>query len=375
MPVPSTKRDYYEVLGVERKAAADEIKSAYRKAALKFHPDRNPGDKDSEEKFKEASEAYAVLSDADKRARYDQFGHAGLGANPFEGFGGFGFSGSINDIFGDIFAEIFGGRAGRSRGPERGQDLRYDLALTFEEAAFGTEKGVAFPRPRRCEECGGSGAKRGTTPKACATCRGTGEIRFSQGFFAISRPCSHCSGTGRVVGDPCGSCRGAGKVDAQASLTVKVPAGVDGGTRLRVAGEGIPGDSGGPPGDLYVVLSVKEHPIFQREENDILCEVPISFPEAALGASIDVPTLEGKMKLKIPAGTQSGKVIRLKHKGIPDLNGYGRGDLHVRLVVETPTNLSKDQRRLLEELQASCCPDNLPQGKSFWGKVKELFGA
>lgn len=377
MSSAAPKRDYYEVLGVERASSADEIKSAYRKAAFKYHPDKNPGDKDAEEKFKEASEAYAVLSDAQKRARYDQFGHAGMGGNPFEGFGGFGgFSGSINDIFGDIFSELFGGsRGGRGRGVSRGSDLRYNLEISFEEAAFGTEAAIRIPRPKRCESCKGSGARPGTQLKACPTCGGTGEVRFSQGFFSIARPCSHCGGAGRIVTDPCPTCRGQGRTEAEASLTVKVPPGVDTGTRLRLTGEGEPAEDGGMPGDLYVVLHVKEHPLFQREDNDILCEVPISFVDASLGAAIDVPTLDGKVKVKIPAGTQSGKVLRLKGKGVPDLNGYGRGDQHVRVVVETPTNLSKDQKRLLEEFARISTPESHPAGRSFWGKVRELFGA
>ncbi len=371
------KRDYYEVLGVGKQATGDEIKSAYRKAALKFHPDRNPGDKDSEEKFKEASEAYAVLSDQERRGRYDQFGHSGINGNPFEGFGGFGgFSGSINDIFGDIFGEIFGGarRGGRSA-VNRGSDLRYNLEVAFEEAAFGTEAQVKIPRPKRCDDCQGSGSKKGAGTRPCPGCGGTGEMRFTQGFFTIARTCSHCNGAGRIVSDPCNSCKGRGKVDAEATLTVKIPAGVDTGTRLRLNGEGEPGENGGPAGDLYVVVHVREHPIFQREESEIFCEVPISFTDAALGATVEVPTLEGKVKTKVPAGTQSGKVIRLKGHGVPSLNGYGRGDQHVRIVVETPTNLSREQKRLLEEFAAASNPDTHPQGKDFWAKVKQLFGS
>jgi molecular chaperone DnaJ len=369
------KRDYYEVLGVQRGASADEIKSSYRKLAFQWHPDKNPGNKEAEEKFKEASEAYAVLSDPEKRTRYDQFGFGGVGSNPFEGFGGFGFSGaSINDIFGDIFGEIFGGSRGRRSAVNRGADLRYNLEIGFEEAAFGTEAQVKIPRPHRCDECAGSGARKGTGPRACPTCGGSGELRFTQGFFSMSRPCSQCGGVGRVIADPCPRCRGRGKVDSEATLTVRVPPGVDTGTRLRLSGEGEPGDNAGPPGDLFVVLHVREHPLFQREDSDILCEVPISFTDAALGASIDVPTLDGKLKMKIPQGTQSGKIFRLRGKGIPDLNGRGRGDQHVRVVIETPTHLSKEQRNLLEQFAAIANPDSLPQSRSFWGKVKELFG-
>lgn len=366
------KRDYYEVLDIARGASPQEIKSAYRKKAVQFHPDKNPGDAVAEEKFKEASEAYSVLSDPDKRARYDQFGHAGMGPNPFEGFQGFG---SINDIFGDIFGEIFGGgRGGRGRGASnRGADLRYNLEIGFEEAAFGVETQVRFPRQKSCDVCHGSGAKTGTGPKACPTCGGAGEVRFTQGFFSISRPCTHCSGTGRVIANPCPTCRGGGKTEAQAVLTVKVPPGVDTGTRLRLSGEGEPGEAGGTPGDLYVVIHVREHPIFVREDREVICDVPISFADAALGANIDVPTLEGNTKIKIPPGTQSGKVFRLKGKGIPSLNGHERGDQHVRVILETPTNLSKEQRRLLEEFQALSSSETHPQSRTFWGKVRELF--
>jgi molecular chaperone DnaJ len=374
MSSPATKRDYYDVLEISRDSSPEQIKSAYRKAAFKYHPDKNPGDKQAEERFKEASEAYAILSDAEKRARYDQFGHAGMGPNPFEGFsgGGFGGFGSFNDIFGDIFGEIFGGARGRSA-PNRGADLRYNMEIAFEEAAFGTQAQVKIPRPKRCEECGGSGARKGSGPQVCPTCRGAGEVRFTQGFFSISRPCSHCDGTGRVIPHPCPACRGHGKVEAEATLTVKVPPGVDTGTRLRLTNEGEPGDTGGPPGDLYVVIQVREHPIFHREEDEILCEVPISFVDAALGTTIEVPTLDGKVKMKIPAGTQSGKVFRLKGRGVQELNGYGRGDQHVHVVVETPTNLSKEQKKLLEEFAAVSSPESHPQGKSFWSKVRELF--
>ncbi len=372
------KRDYYEVLSVNRASSPDEIKSAYRKIAFKFHPDKNPGDKDAEEKFKEAAEAYAVLSDPEKKARYDQFGHAGFGpggANPFEGFGGFGFSGSINDIFGDIFGEFFGGqRGGRTRGGRnRGADLRYNIEISFEEAAFGVETQIKVPRSRRCDACEGSGSKPGKSARACPTCGGTGEMRFTQGFFSIARPCTHCHGAGRVITDPCESCKGAGRTESEAQLTVKIPAGVDTGTRLRLTGEGEPGELGGPPGDLYVVVHVKEHPLFTREDNEVFCEVPISFPDAALGATIDVPTLEGKVKLKIPAGTQSGKIFRLKGKGIASLNGYERGDQHVRVVIETPTNLTREQKRLLEEFAAVTNPDSHPHGKSFWDKVRKII--
>jgi molecular chaperone DnaJ len=363
------KRDYYEVLGVERAASGQDLKSAYRKLAMQFHPDRNPGNHDAEEKFKEASEAYEILSDPDKRAKYDRFGHA---ANiPFDG--GFGFNGNINDIFGEIFGDLFGGR-GRGRAARgRGSDLRYNLEITFEEAAFGTEVQVKVPRPKRCEACDGSGSKsRGR--RTCPTCGGAGEVRFTQGFFAVSRTCNHCGGSGQIVSDPCTQCGGAGKVESEATLTVKIPGGVDAGTRVRLAGEGEPGDQGGGPGDLYVVVHVKEHPIFVREGDEVLCEVPISFTQAALGSQIDVPTLDGKVKMKIPAGTQTGKVFRLRSKGIPHLHGAGRGDEHVRVVIETPGELSREQRELLEKFAAISGEDTHPQSKSFFDKVRELFG-
>jgi molecular chaperone DnaJ len=368
------KRDYYEVLGVARTATPQELKSAFRKLALQHHPDKNAGDKVSEEKFKECSEAYEILSDPDKRARYDRFGHqapGGFGPGPFEP----GFTGNINDIFGDIFGEIFGQRGGRSRGGKaRGSDLRYNLEVTFTEAAFGSEAKVKIPRHKQCLHCHGSGAKPGTTAKTCPTCHGAGELRMSQGFFQISRTCGHCQGTGKVITDPCQTCRGAGRVETESVLTVKVPPGVDTGTRLKLTSEGEPGERGGPPGDLYVVVHVQEHPIFIREDTEVICEVPISFTQAALGSTIDVPTLDGKVKMKIPSGTQSGKVFRLRGKGIPHLNGYQRGDQHVRVTVEVPEKLSKKQKEILEQFQAATGEDAHPQSKGFFDKVRELFG-
>ncbi|XXF78838.1 molecular chaperone DnaJ [Myxococcaceae bacterium GXIMD 01537] len=367
------KRDYYEVLGVVKTASAQELKSAFRKVALQYHPDRNPGNDEAEEKFKEASEAYEVLSDPERRARYDRFGHAG---NPFEGFGGAGagFQGvNINDIFGDIFGEIFGGGRGR-RGSNRGADLRYNLEISFEEAAFGCRPKVTIPRPRTCDGCNGSGSKSGAGPKPCRTCGGQGEVRFTQGFFAVSRPCSDCNGTGEVVADPCGKCRGAGKVPAEEVIDVNIPGGVDNGTRVRLTGMGEPGDRGGPPGDLYVTVIVREHPLFQREDYEVFCEVPISFTQAALGAKIDVPTLDGKVKMTIPSGTQSGKVFRLKGKGVPHLHSQQRGDQHVRVVVETPSDLTAKQRELLEKFAELSGEESHPQSKTFFDKVRELFG-
>lgn len=365
------KRDYYEVLGVERSADAEALKRAFRKLAMDHHPDRNPGDHVAEERFKEASEAYEVLCDPDKRARYDRFGHAGM-----QGFGGdAGFSGAnINDIFGEIFGDIFGGGGRQRRARNRGADLRYNLELTFEEAAFGSEVSVKIPRPKRCEACEGTGSK-SKQQRTCPTCGGAGEVRFTQGFFAVARTCSQCQGAGQIVADPCKSCKGVGKIDSQSELTVKIPPGVDTGTRVRIAGEGEPGEQGGPPGDLYVVVHVKEHALFHREEFDVYVVVPISVVQAALGAHIDVPTLDGVVKLKVPEGTQTNKVFRLKAHGIPHLQASGRGDQHVRVVIETPTNLNAKQRKLLEEFAAVSGEDINPQAKSFFSKVKELFAA
>jgi len=362
------KRDYYEVLGVARQASPQELKSAFRKLALQHHPDRNPGDEAAEEAFKEASEAYEVLSDPDKRARYDQFGHAGV---PFD-FGGFGGAG-INDVLSEIFGDIFGGGRGRRGGRARGADLRYNLELTFEEAAFGTEVTVKIPRPKRCEVCDGTGSK-DKQRHTCQTCGGAGEMRYTQGFFSVSRPCGTCGGSGSVATAPCSRCRGAGRYESESKLSVKIPPGVDNGTRVRLVGEGEPGEHGGPPGDLYVVAHVKEHAIFVREEAEVLCEVPISFVQATLGAQVDVPTLEGMVKMRIPAGTQSGKVFRLKHKGIHHLHGGGRGDQHVRVVVETPTDLTSEQRALLEQFAELSGERTQPQMRSFLDKVRELFG-
>jgi molecular chaperone DnaJ len=369
------KRDYYEVLGVQKNVSGQELKSAFRKVALQYHPDRNPGNKDAEDKFKEASEAYEVLSDPERRARYDRFGHAGVGgAAGGDPFGG-GFQGvNINDIFGEIFGDIFGGRGGRGRVSNRGADLRFNLEISFEEAAFGCRPKVPIPRPKKCDTCSGSGSKSGSAPKACGTCGGSGELRFTQGFFAVSRPCTDCGGTGAVVPDPCGKCRGSGKVPSEEVIEVNIPAGVDNGTRVRLGGLGEPGDRGGPPGDLYVTVIVREHSLFQREDYDVFCEVPISFTQAALGAKIDVPTLDGKVKMTIPEGTQSGKVFRLKGKGIPHLHSGQRGDQHVRVVVETPTGLTQKQRELLEKFADSSGEDVHPQSKNFFEKVRELFG-
>jgi len=368
------KRDYYEVLGAERSASGEEIKKAYRKVALKCHPDRNPGDKAAEGKFKEASEAYQVLGDAEKRAQYDRFGHAAFEQGG-GGFGGFEFSAAgFEDVFGDLFGDFFGGtRRGRSR-TRRGDDLRYDLEIAFEEAIFGIEKTIRVPRLTACEACKGSGSRDGTPRETCTTCRGSGQLRYQQGLFSIAKACTHCQGQGTILKDPCRTCSGGGAVRVQQALSVRIPAGVDTGSRLKLRGEGEGGLNGGPAGDLYVVLHVREHALFTREGNDIICDVPIGFTQAALGAEIDVPTPHGKMKMKIPTGTQSGNVFRLKGKGVPDVRGYGQGDALVRVVVETPRKLTAKQRELLEEFARLSGEEVHPIAKGFFDKVKEMFG-
>lgn len=369
-----SKRDYYEILGVNQNASETEIKKAYRRLAIKYHPDKNPGNKEAEAKFKELSEAYAVLSDSQKRAGYDQFGHAGVnGSGGFSG-GGFDFGGApFEDLFGDIFGDIFGAGSRRGSRGRRGDDLRYNLTISFEEAAFGTEKKLQLPRKQPCEACHGSGARPGTETQTCTTCRGAGQVRYQQGFFTMTRPCPDCRGEGKIIASPCPECRGTGQVKKKRSLSLKVPAGVENGTRLKLNNEGEAGAQGGPPGDLYVVISVEDHPIFKREGQDILCEVPISFVQAALGCDLEVPTLEGRINLKVPAGTQSGKIFKLSGKGIVSLRGYGRGDQLVVLKVEVPTKLNSRQRELLEEFAKESGEDIHPQGKGFFDKVKELF--
>lgn len=371
------KRDYYEVLGVERNAGERDIKSAYRKLAMKFHPDKNPGDKAAEEKFKEASEAYAVLSDQEKRATYDRFGHQGLGGAGFDPFAGFGFGGAdLGDFFNQVFGDFFGGSGGRGRGHGRGQrgsDLRYNLTIEFRDAAFGCKKDLTIPRLEPCETCNGSGAKPGTSAQACRSCNGLGEVRLTQGFFSIVRPCPTCSGSGRTIANPCSECNGRGRREVSRNLVVEIPAGVGDGTRIRMAGAGEPGMQGGPAGDLFVVLSVEPHPIFVRDEYDVICELPISFPQAALGTELQVPTLDGMEPLKIAAGTQTGKVIKLRGKGVPVLHRDRRGDQLVRVVVETPTKLNAEQRALLEKFAEISGDTVSPASKSFFDKVRELF--
>jgi molecular chaperone DnaJ len=372
--MPPSRRDYYEVLGVERQASQEEIKKAYRKLALKFHPDRNPGNKEAEEKFKEASAAYQILGDPERRAQYDRFGHAAFEQQG--GFGGFDFSAGFEDLFSDIFGDFFGAGRGRSRGrARRGDDLRYDLEIKFEEAAFGCEKKLSVPRWKSCGGCAGRGTKGGTAPKTCPSCRGSGQIRFQQGFFSIAKTCSQCSGEGSIIADPCATCGGSGRVRVAQQLSVKIPAGVDTGSRLKLRGEGEAGLGGGPAGDLYVVVSVKEHPLFHRQGRDIVCEIPVSFTQLSLGAEIEVPTLDDdKAKLKIPAGTQTGTVFRLKDKGITDLQGYGRGDELVRVHVEVPRKLTARQRELLEEYARNGGEEVSPLSKGFLDRVREMFG-
>ncbi|MBW7957674.1 MAG: molecular chaperone DnaJ [Deltaproteobacteria bacterium] len=366
------EKDFYKILGVSRDATVDEIKKAYRKLAHQYHPDKHAGDKEKEDKFKLINEAYETLKDPQKRANYDRFGYAGSGA----GFGGGapgGFGADFQDIFGEVFSDFFGGGGRRRPGPERGADLRFDLEISFDEAAFGTEKAVKVERTVACSVCSGSGAKPGTHPVTCSTCGGAGQVRFQQGFFSIARTCPACQGQGSVIKDPCTECRGSGKTRSVTPLTVKIPGGVDSGSRLRLAGEGEYGDRNGPSGDLYIFITVRPHPIFRREKDDVICEVPISFSQAALGAEIEVPTIEGPAKLKVPAGTQSGKVFRLPGKGIASVHTGRRGDEQVIIKLETPTKLNKRQKELLQEFAEISGEDTTPLRKNFFSKVKEIF--
>ncbi|HWA93590.1 MAG TPA: molecular chaperone DnaJ [Terracidiphilus sp.] len=371
-----SKADYYEVLGVGRDASEQELKSAYRKLAMKYHPDRNPGDHAAEEKFKEASEAYQVLSDADKRAAYDRYGHAGVSGGGPGGFGG-GFQGAVDlgDIFGDLFGEMFnmGGSQQRATRTRRGDDLRFDLTIDFEDAIFGTETEVKIRRLEICDTCHGSGSASGKGPTTCPQCQGRGQLRYQQGFFSVARTCTACSGTGTIISDPCQTCRGETRVSREKKLRVRVPPGVEEGTRIRYGGEGDAGRSGGPNGDLYVVLSVSSHDFFERDGHDLHCVIPISFPQAALGAEIEIPAIDGAVALKIPEGTQSGKELRIRHKGVPYLNERGRGDLIVRVVVQTPKKLTKAQRELVAQLAETMTVDNKPSAPSLLDKMKDLF--
>jgi len=375
--VTKNKRDYYEVLGVERTCTDVELKSAYRKLALQYHPDRNPNNPDAEEKFKEASEAYGVLSDPQKRATYDRFGHAGNGMG---GFGG-GFEANINfnDIFGDIFGDIFaggmsGGTGRRRSRAQRGSDLREDVSLTFEEAVFGAKKELKVRRHTTCTECSGSGAAPGKGPVTCPQCEGRGQIRYQQGFFTVARTCSACGGAGQIIKDPCTKCRGQGRVMKESSMEVNVPPGVEDGTSLRYQDRGEAGFHGGPAGDLYVVLHVAEHDFFEREGSDLYCQVPVSFGQLALGAEVEIPTLYGPHKLKVPEGTQTGARFRIKNKGVPVINRNTKGDLFVQVVAQTPHKLTKRQRELLQELEGLTKVENTPQKSGLFAKVKDIFG-
>lgn len=370
-----SKRDYYEVLGVSRNANDQELKSAYRKLAMQYHPDKNPGNHEAEENFKELNEAYGVLSSPDNRARYDRFGHAGVGSSAASApwassdFGGF------EDILGDIFGDLFGGGRRSSRGgAQRGSDLRYDLEITLEQAAAGYKTKIAIPRLENCEDCNGTGAAAGSSPVTCTNCGGAGQVRFQQGFFSVSRTCDQCRGTGRMIVNKCRTCFGQGRVENEQDLEIKIPAGVDTGARLRLAGEGEAGRNGGGHGDLYVVIHVKEHEVFERQGNNLYVSVPVTFSQAALGAEIKVPTLDGEEPLTIPEYTQTGSIFRLKGKGIVSLQGHGRGDLFVVANVVTPTRLTREQRKLLEQFAAIEEKQQESAARRFGSKVKDIFG-
>ena len=382
------KRDYYEILGISPNSSSEEIKKAYRRLAVKYHPDKNrDNSKEAEEKFKEVSEAYKILSDGEKRKIYDQYGHAGLQADV--GAGGGGFTGSdfdpftiFNEVFGQrsssgggggIFDNLFGGRTS-SRGGQPGSDLQYALEITFKEAAFGTEKEVQVPRYETCSNCRGSGVKPGSSPQTCPSCGGTGSIAVSQGFFSMSRTCTQCHGRGTVIKDPCKECRGSGRVRRTRRVKVKIPAGIDNGSHLRLAGQGEAGLRGGPTGDLYITIRVRAHPIFKREGDTVICEIPITFTQAALGGEIRVPTLNGRARLKVPPGTQTNKIFRLRKMGIPHLHSSGRGDQWVKVIIETPVNLSAEQKQLLKRLEEVGRGNGQPKARDFFNKVRQIFG-
>jgi molecular chaperone DnaJ len=384
----TAKRDYYEVLGVERGSSDDEIKKAYRKLALKFHPDKNAGDKAAEEKFKELGEAYEALSDPQRRAAYDQYGHAAFDPRARTGGGGFRGGGGFHDPM-DIFREVFGGGGGGGSifdtlfggggggedpsGPQRGSDLRYDLEITLEEAVHGTERQIHVTKPATCEVCHGSGAEKGSRKLSCTQCGGRGQVVMARGIFRIQQTCPRCEGAGQIIEKPCKACDGEGRRNQAANITLKIPPGVDTGTRLRSTGNGEAGARGGSAGDLYVVLHVEKHEIFERHGDDLLCEVPVNFVQAALGAEIDVPTLNGKAQIRLPSGTQGGTLFRLKGKGVRSLQSHGTGDLHVRVVVEVPAHLNSAQRQKLEEFARLCDPNVNPRSRSFLEKAKEFF--
>jgi molecular chaperone DnaJ len=377
--MPATKkRDYYEVLEVQREATFDEVKRSYRKLAVKFHPDKNPDDSAAEEKFKEIGEAYDVLMDEEKRAAYDRFGHGAFAQG-----GGFGRGGGFHDPF-DIFREVFGGGGGifetffgggttRTEDRQRGADLRYDMQITLEEAAFGVEKEIEIRKLDICDKCEGTGAEPGSRVVTCPSCGGHGQVISSRGFFQVSQTCPRCRGAGKIIDKPCRVCEGEGRVEKSSRIKLKVPAGISTGSRLRSSRNGEAGIRGGPQGDLYVVVHVQEHSIFQREEDNLYCEVPVSFTMAALGGDLDVPTLEGKANVKVPAGTQSGQVFRLRGKGITNVNARDRGDLMARLIVEVPSHLNSEQRQKLEEFASLCGEENAPMRKSFFDRAKEFF--
>ncbi|WP_028454187.1 molecular chaperone DnaJ [Chitinilyticum litopenaei] len=374
------KKDFYDILGVNRDASDDEIKKAYRKLAMKYHPDRNPDSKEAEDKFKEAKEAYEILSDKQKRAAYDQYGHAGVDQQAGMGGGGFG-AGGFSDAFSDIFGDIFGGGRGGGGGRSnvyRGADLRYNMEITLEEAARGVEKQIKIPAHEECDTCHGTGAKPGTEAKTCHTCGGHGQVRVSQGFFSIQQTCPTCHGSGKYIPDPCRKCHGSGRVQTTKTLAVKIPAGVDEGDRIRLSGEGEAGVNGGPPGDLYVVMHIKSHSVFEREGNDLHCEMPVSFATAALGGETEIPTLDGKARISIPAGSQTGQVFRLRGKGIKGVRSAITGDLMCHIVVETPVNLTSRQKELLkefDEIGRGESEQQNPRAKSFMDKVKDFFAS
>jgi len=370
------KRDYYEILGVSRDADADALKKAYRALAMRDHPDRNPDDPEAEGRFKEASEAYAVLSDAQKRGAYDRFGHAGVGGGAQGGgFTDFGDLGNFTDLFDDLFGDLFGGRRGarrRGRG-QRGADLRYNLSLDLGEVLEGFESTIKIPKMRPCNTCEGSGVEPGSSPETCDSCRGSGQMVLQQGFFRVSRPCDVCAGSGEIVRNRCTDCRGQGRLEGQQTISIRIPAGVDDGTRLRLAGEGEAGISGGPPGDLYVVVSLRAHELFERDGPDVHCRVPITMAQAALGAEIEVPTLDGVVKVRVPDGTQSGVVMRLRGKGVPTLRSPSRGDQLLHIFVETPTKLTDEQREILERFAEVSGTSVSPANKTFLDKLREIF--
>ena len=375
-----SKRDYYEVLGVAKDVNEADLKKAFKRLAMKFHPDRNPDDKEAEESFKEAKEAYDVLSDPQKRAMYDQYGHDAVGAGMGGGPGGFGGGASFSDIFGDVFGDIFGGgRAGGGGGgsrAHRGDDLQYNMELDLEEAVAGTKVDIRIPTYVPCETCDGSGAKKGTSAATCTTCGGVGQVRMQQGFFSLQQTCPRCHGKGKMITDPCGTCHGQGRVQKHKTLSVKIPSGVDNGDRIRLSGEGQAGENGGPPGDLFVQISVRPHKIFERDGTDLFCEVPINISTATLGGELEVPTLNGRVKLKIPAETQGGKLFRLRGKGVKSVRGGHQGDLLCRVSVETPVNLTKKQKELLEEFQQSLEDDKVehsPRSSNWLDGVKKFF--